>query len=194
MRELGVVERVVLREALDPLVAEGKAPPTRAAIAARERVQRFFEDAVAASAERFVEDAGRMKEDAEQRLREADASCLNLLGAVTHDLRGFLQALTWAIEAVGADAPASDRRQMRDVCRRNLADMAALLEELTDYGGLLGGQVRPEPETFAVDDFAGELVAAFNPLAQARGCGWRRTWRWSACSPTRAGCGKWPPT
>jgi len=169
VRELGVVERVVLRDGLDPLAMDGPASRARAAAAARERVQRFFEDAVAASAERFVQDAGRLRDDADSRMRKADASRLALLGAVTHDLRGFLQTLSLAIESVGSEASESERQRTRDVCRRNLADMGALLEELTDYGGLLAGQVRPEPESFVVAEFAGELVAAFNPLTQANG-------------------------
>ncbi|HEY0793416.1 MAG TPA: HAMP domain-containing sensor histidine kinase [Chthoniobacterales bacterium] len=169
VRELGVLERVVLREVLGPLVTGEKAARSRAAATARERVRQFFEDAVAASAERFVQDAGRARDDVERRLREADASRLALLGTVTHELRGYLQTLTWTLEAVGTEAPAADRQRMRDVCRRNLADMAALLAELTDYGGLLAGWVRPALETFAVADFAGELVGTFSPSAEASG-------------------------
>jgi signal transduction histidine kinase len=165
IRELGVV----LREGLDQLVAGGHAPQPRAIVAAREGVRWFFEDAVAASAERFVQDAGRERDQAEQRLRELDASRLLLLSVVTHELRGFLQILTLAMEAVGSEVAEAERQRMREVCRRNLADMGALLQELTDYGVLLAGQVRPELETFAVAGFAAEVANAFGPLARASG-------------------------
>ena len=84
VRELGVAERVLLREVLDPAVAGGEAPGPEAASLGRERIGRFFEDVVAASAERFARDAGRSVEDAHQRLRETSASRLALLQAVTH--------------------------------------------------------------------------------------------------------------
>jgi signal transduction histidine kinase len=131
--------------------------------------QRIFTYVKASSAERFLQDAGRERDEAEQRLRELDGSRLLLLSVVTHELRGILQTLTLAIEAVGSEAPEAERRRMRDVCRRNLGDMGALLQELTDYEVLLTGQVRPELETFAVGDFAAEVADAFGPLAQASG-------------------------
>jgi signal transduction histidine kinase len=167
VRELGVVERLVLREGLDPLVLEGKAAHPGAAVSARECIGWFFEDAVAASAERFIREAGQERDQAEQRLRELDASRLALLRTVTHELGGILQTLTLALEAVGAEAPDAERQRMREVCRRNLADMGALLRELTDYEVLLAGQVCPELETFAVADFAAAVADAFTPLAGA---------------------------
>ncbi|MBV8899100.1 MAG: HAMP domain-containing histidine kinase [Verrucomicrobia bacterium] len=169
VRELGVVESVVMREGLDALVAEGRAPCPEAIIAAREGVRWFFEDAVAASAERFVQQAGHARDEAEQRLRQLDASRMALLRTVTHELRGILQTLTLAIEAVAAEADEGDRARMQEVCRRNLADMGALLQELTDYQILLAGQVRPEVETVSVADFAATIVDAFGPLARASG-------------------------
>jgi signal transduction histidine kinase len=170
VRELGAVECIVLREGLDALVAEGKAPNLEAIVAAREGVRWFFEDAVAASAERFVQETGHARDEAEQRLRELDASRLAMLGTVTHELRGILQTLTLAIEAVATQGfDAEERVRMHEVCRRNLADMGALLQELTDYQVLLADQVRPEVETFSVADFAATVVNAFTPLAQASG-------------------------
>jgi signal transduction histidine kinase len=169
VRELGVVEAVVMREGLDALVAEGKAPCPEAIVAAREGVRWFFEDAVAASAERFVQEAGRARDEAEQRLREADASRLALLRTVTHELRGILQTLSLAIEAAVAEGTEVDRTRTQEVCRRNLADMGALLQELTDYQVLLADQVRPEIETFSVAEFAATVLDAFGPLARASG-------------------------
>ncbi|MBV9998282.1 MAG: HAMP domain-containing histidine kinase [Verrucomicrobia bacterium] len=167
VRELGVVECIVLREGLDVLVAEGKAPSTRAIVAAREGVRWFFEDAVAASAERFVQEASHARDEAEQRLHELDTSRLTMLRTVTHELRGILQTLTLAIESVIGEGNDSDRARVREVCRRNLADMGALLQELTDYQVLLAGQVRLEIESFSVADFAATVADAFSPLARA---------------------------
>lgn len=42
VRELGTVERVILREVLDPAVAGGEAPGPEAAALGRERIGRFF--------------------------------------------------------------------------------------------------------------------------------------------------------
>jgi signal transduction histidine kinase len=169
VRELGALECIVLREGLDTLVAEGKAPNPEAVVAAREGVRWFFEDAVAASAERFVQEASHARDEAEQRLRELDASRLAMLRTVTHELRGILQTLSLAIESVIGAGNDAERARMQEVCRRNLADMGALLQELTDYQVLLAGQVRPEIETFSVADFAATVVDAFSPLARASG-------------------------
>ena len=110
---------------------------------------------MAASAERFAQDAS--------------ASRLALLQAVTHELRGYLQTFTLGLSVVGSEAPEAERQRTAALCRRNLADMGALLEELTDYGLLLADQVRPEPATFGVVDFAREIEAGFSLLAQASG-------------------------
>ena len=77
--------------------------------------------------------------------------------------------MTLALEVVGSEAPEAERQRMVGLCRRNLDDQAALLEELTDYGLLLAGQVRPEPEAFGVADFAHEIEAAFGLLTRASG-------------------------
>jgi signal transduction histidine kinase len=47
--------------------------------------------------------------------------------------------------------------------------MSALVEELRDYGLLLAGRVRPEPQRLEVARFAEELAAAHRSAAQARG-------------------------
>lgn len=169
VRELAVAQRVILREVLDPAVGGGEAPGPEAASLGRERIGRFFEDVLAASSERFAQDAGRSLEGANRHLREISASRLALLQAVTHELRGYLQTFTLALDVVASGAPEAERQRMVAVCRRDLADMAALLEELTDYGVLLAGQVRPEPEAVGVADFAQGIAAGFGLLARASG-------------------------
>jgi signal transduction histidine kinase len=60
-------------------------------------------------------------------------------------------------------------RRRLALCTRQLADMSALVEELRDYGLLLAGRVRPEPQRLEVARFAEELAAAHRSAAQARG-------------------------
>ena len=161
LRELELLRRAVLGGPVAAFIrAQGLAP------AEAERVQdllgRFFEDGAAASAGRFIEGW-------RARLEAVDASRQQLLRAVTHELGNFVRGLTLVLSAVLPEVEGAEPRRMLALCTRQLADMSALVEELRDYGLLLAGQVRPEPERLEVARFAEEFAAAHRPLAQARG-------------------------
>ena len=161
LRELELLRRAVLGGPVAAFVrAQGLAPAEAEGV--QELVGRFFEDGAAASAGRFVEGW-------RARLEAVDASRQQLLRAVTHELGNFVRGLTLVLSAVTPEVEGSEPRRMLALCARQLADMSALVEELRDYGLLLAGQVRPEPQRLEVARLAEELAAAHRPLAQARG-------------------------
>jgi signal transduction histidine kinase len=98
-----------------------------------------------------------------------DASRVRLLAAVRHELGNLLRGQTLVLSAVAPEVERPEPRRMLALCTQNLADMSALVEELRDYGVLLAGEVRPEPERLEVARFAEETAEAHRPLIQARG-------------------------
>ncbi|MBV9489232.1 MAG: sensor histidine kinase [Verrucomicrobia bacterium] len=168
LRELGMLQRIVVLEGLvgflqeNGLADQGIGP-------ARNLISQFFEDVAVASTERFVEEWAAQLEAANQRLAAVDASRLQLLRAVTHELGGLLQALNLGVTMARQASTDADRQQMFVLCERNLADMAALVEELRDYGVLLRGELHPEWATFDPRSFAEEVAATLHLQAQGEG-------------------------
>lgn len=161
LRELGILRRAVLGGPVATFVrAHGlvQADEERA----RDLVGRFFEDCSAASAGRYIEGW-------RSQLEAVDAARLRLLGAVTHELGNLLRGLTLVLSAMTPEVERPEPRRMLALCMRQLADMSALVEELRDYGVLLAGEVRPEPERLEVARFAEDAAEAHRLLAQARG-------------------------
>jgi signal transduction histidine kinase len=161
LRELELMRRAVLSGPVAAFIRGQGLPPAEVE-RVHELMGRFFEDCAAASAGRFIEGW-------RARLEAADASRQQLLRAVTHELGNFVRGLTLVLSAVTPEVEGPEPRRMLALCMRQLADMSALVEELRDYGLLLAGQVRPEPQRLRVARFAEELAAAHRPLAQARG-------------------------
>ncbi|MBV9999728.1 MAG: sensor histidine kinase [Verrucomicrobia bacterium] len=168
LREFGVLQRIILFETLDAFAQQHELNETELK-PARDLLFRFFEDAAVASTERFFEEAAACLATANQRLAEIDASRLQLLRAATHELGGLLQALGFAISAGLQGMGETERRRMLTLCERNVADMAALLEELREYGLLLAGGAHPEWETFEVRNFAEDAIAAWRLYARETG-------------------------
>jgi signal transduction histidine kinase len=161
LRELELVRRAVLAGPVAAFIrAQGLLPAEAERV--QELVGRFFEDCAAASAGRFIEGW-------RSRLEATDASRRQLLCAVTHELGNFVRGLTLVLSAVTPEVEGSEPRRLLALCTRQLADMSALVEELREYGVLLAGEVRPEPQRLEVALFAEEIAAAHRPLAQARG-------------------------
>jgi signal transduction histidine kinase len=161
LRELELVRRAVLGGPVAAFIRERGLAPSEAE-RVQELVGRFFEDCTAASAGRFIEEW-------RTRLEAVDASRRQLLCAVTHELGNFVRGLTLVLSALTPEVEGSEPRRMLALCTRQLADMSALVEELREYGVLLAGEVRPEPQRLEVAPFAEEIAAAHRPLAQARG-------------------------
>lgn len=168
LRELGVLHRTILSDLLGSFLQE-QGLQDEDLRPARDLLSRFFEDAAVASTERFVEDGAMRLENVNRRLAEIDASRLQLLRAATHELGGLLQSLSFAIAAAVQGPGETERHGMLTLCERNVADMAALLEELREYGVLLAGGAHPEWETFDVRSFAEDAVAAWRLYAQNTG-------------------------
>lgn len=168
LRELGILHRLVALDGLYGFLREHRLK-SQTLGPARDLVSRFFEDVAVASTERFIEEWAARLESANRRLAAIDASRLQLLRVVTHELGGFLQTLSLGLATALHETREVARREMLAMCDRNLADMGALLEELRDYSVLLAGGTHVEWETFVVRTFAEEVAAALQLHAQDAG-------------------------
>ena len=175
LRELGTVHRLILRDAIRTFASSF--PDWRGEVdEAREVIGSFFEDASVGSAEEYVENFGSQLRkasksfaEANEKLNKTDASRLLLIRTVSHDLGNFLNSLTWVVNAFGPESNETERRKMIEVTERNLADMRALLGELTDYSVLLAGDVRPDFEEISLPSLCEDLSASFSQMAKANG-------------------------
>ncbi len=184
LRELGIVRHMVLVYGLDAFEDATPGLSRAGYRKIRECILRFFQETAAGSSEQFVEaehrqlqvlndrflEAGRSLEAANARLHTADASRLQLLRTVAHELRNALGALNGAVMVLGLDGIAdAERQKMFMICHRNFADMSHLLGELTDYAVLLDTHTRATVETFSPALLCDELAAAFRPVASVQG-------------------------
>ena len=175
LRELGTVHRLILQDAIRTFASSF--PDWRAEVdEAREVISSFFEDASVGSAEEYVENFGSQLRkasksfaEANEKLSKTDASRLLLIRTVSHDLGNFLNSLTWVVNAFGTEPDEAERRKMIEVTERNLADMRALLGELTDYSVLLAGEIQPAFEEILIPSLCEDLTASFSQMAKANG-------------------------
>ena len=65
---------------------------------------------------------------------------------------------------------------MIEVTERNLADMRALLGELTDYSVLLAGEIQPDFEEISLQSLCEGLAASFSQMARANGMLFKIQW------------------
>jgi len=175
LRELGTVHRLILRDAIRTFASSF--PDWGAEVdEAWEAISSFFEDASVGSAKEYVEKFGSQLRKvsksfavANEKLSKTDASRLLVIRTVSHDLGNFLNSLTWVMNAFGPEENETERRKMIEVTERNLADMRALLRELTDYSVLLAGDVRPDFEEISLPSLCEDLTASFSQMAKANG-------------------------
>jgi signal transduction histidine kinase len=173
LRELGIVRRLVFRHCLNGFLQLH--PELRAhGDDARDLINQFFEDATTGSVEQYVENFGTQLSETSQSLAEVnrrlvktDASRLALMRNISHDLGNFLNNVTWVVEAFSFEPDEVERAKMFEVTKRNLADMGALLRELTDYSILLAGDVRAEFELVSLPSFCEEIKASLSAMAKA---------------------------
>jgi signal transduction histidine kinase len=175
LREIGIIHRLLLREGLDGFF---QLHPDFSAIRedARDLTNQFFEDATSGSVEQYVQnytaqlnEAGHSLAKANERLQQTDASRLALIRTIAHDLGNFLTSLTWVVEAFGFESDEVERVRMLEVTKRNLADMSALVRELTDYSVLLAGDLKAEPEEISLSSLCEEVKESLSPMAVANG-------------------------
>jgi signal transduction histidine kinase len=167
VRELGLVHRAILEHAVErffdsnPQWIEGSK-------ATWKNLAGFFEDWIAGSVQRYVENYtaelrrvnGELLES-NKILNKTDAARLRLIRTVSHEISNVLNALqlTIALLKISDDPPR--REEMLRTCQRNVQDMGDLLDDLKNYSLLLNGIDEPEIEEIDLKPFASELESSF---------------------------------
>ncbi|MBV8227504.1 MAG: HAMP domain-containing histidine kinase, partial [Verrucomicrobia bacterium] len=182
VRELWTVHRLILRDVVRTFSAAF--PDWDSEVEeAEELVSSFFLDALVGSVEQYVENfasqlrkANESVTEANEKLSKTDISRLQLIRTVSHDLSNFLNSLTWVMSAFGHETDEAKRHKMIEVTERNLADMRALLGELTDYSVLLADQVEPDFEQISLRSLCEDLATSFSQMAKANGMRLKIQW------------------
>jgi signal transduction histidine kinase len=174
-RELGIVQRSIVDHGIETFFEEN--PQWADSIhKARRHLADFFEDSVAGSVQRYVENfteqlrtANAKLLIANENLSRIDESRLRLIRTVSHELANVLNALTLTVTLITAGHDETVRSEMLKVCQRNIQEMSELLNDLKDYSVLIAGGASLQIEEINVKVFGSDLESSFRALAQAAG-------------------------
>jgi two-component system sensor histidine kinase KdpD len=111
-----------------------------------------------------AQDRRRLEQEAldAEALRRSDVVKTALLRAVSHDLRSPLTSITTAIGALRNTElvfTARDRSELLETIAVDADRLARLVEDLLDLSRLESGGAAPEPEVWAFDELARDVVA-----------------------------------
>jgi signal transduction histidine kinase len=175
VRELGIVRQSTLEHGIAKFFAENS-QWVSSVHHAQKTLDIFFEDSVAGSVQRYVENfaeamgsANTQLLRANERLSRIDEARLRLIRTVSHELGNVLNALKFTITLVTTGNVEANRSEMLEICQRNVQEMSELLEDLRDYSVLISGAASVQIEEINVAVFASELEASFHAITQAAG-------------------------
>jgi len=175
IRELGIVHRSILDHGIEKFFEE-KSQWVNSINNARRNLGAFFEDSVAGSVQRYVENFTEQLRSTNAKLLKAneslsriDESRLQLIRTVSHELANVLNTLRLTITLVTTGNDEAIRSEMLDICQRNVQEMSDLLNDLKDYSVLIAGAASLQIEEINVRVFANELEASFHAITQAAG-------------------------
>ncbi len=175
VRELAIVERSILDHGIEKFFAENS-QWINDINHARRILDFFFEDSVAGSVQRYVENYTDQLQSANaklsivnQNLSRVDESRLRLIRTVSHELANVLNALTGTVSLISTGNDEAIRSEMLDSCQRNVREMSELLADLKDYSVLISGAAPVQIEEIDVAIFGSEIKASFHAMAQEAG-------------------------
>jgi signal transduction histidine kinase len=175
VRELGIVERSILDHGIGKFFEENS-QWINEIDHARRLLDFFFEDSLAGSVQRYVENYTDQLQSANaklsivnQNLSRIDESRLRLIRTVSHELANVLNALTGTVSLISTGNDEAIRSEMLVSCQRNVREMSELLADLKDYSVLISGAAPVQIEEIDVVIFAGEIKASFHAMAQEAG-------------------------
>jgi signal transduction histidine kinase len=175
VRELAIVERSILDHGIEKFFEENS-QWINDIDHARRILDFFFEDSVAGSVQRYVENYTDQLQTANaklsivnQNLSRIDESRLRLIRTVSHELANVLNALTGTVSLISTGNDEAIRAEMLDSCQRNVREMSELLSDLKDYSVLISGAAPVQIEEIDVAIFASEIKASFHAMAQEAG-------------------------
>ena len=176
LRELNIIRRMILRHGVNPFMRHQTNFTEAHNHKAHDLIERFFEDVEVGSIEQFTHNAqGKLRghgaelRAANAELAKVDASRLQLMRTVSHELRNILNGLSSALAVLSVEELESERQKMISICRRNFADMNSLLEELMNYSAILSGQMHRDVAAFDAGTLCEELTIGFRSRAEVRG-------------------------
>ena len=136
----------------------------------------FFEDSVAGSVQRYVENHTEELRQVNSRLLEAnrnlsriDGLRLRLIRTVSHEIANVLNTLNLTISFLTISDDQSSREEMLRTCQRNVQEMRDLLDDLKNYSLLLDGAESPQLEDIDVQTFCSELESSFHAMTEDAG-------------------------
>jgi signal transduction histidine kinase len=175
VRELGIVRLSILDHGIERFFAENS-QWLNSVNQAQRNFDVFFEDTIAGSVQRYVENFAEAMRSANAKLLKAneslsriDESRLRLMRTVSHELGNVLNALKFTITLVTTGNVEANRSEMLEICQRNVQEMSELLEDLRDYSVLIAGAASLQIEEINLGAFGSELEASFQAVAQAAG-------------------------
>jgi signal transduction histidine kinase len=175
VRELGIVRRSILEHGVEKFFAENSQWLSSVNHAQR-NLDVFFEDSVAGSVQRYVENFAEAMRSANSQLLKANESLsridearLRLMRTVCHELGNVLNTLKFTITLITTGNVEANRSEMLEICQRNVLEMSELLEDLRDYSVLIAGAASLQIEKINVGEFGSELEASFHAITQAVG-------------------------
>jgi signal transduction histidine kinase len=175
IRELGVVHRSTLEHGIEKFFEENS-QWIKSIDSARRILGAFFEDSVAGSVQRYVENFTEQLRSANaklllanENLNRIDESRLRLIRTVSHEIANVLNALRLTVTLIRSGNDEAIRSEMLDICERNVREMSELLTDLKDYSALIAGATPLQIEEIDVGVFGSELEASFHAMTQAAG-------------------------
>jgi signal transduction histidine kinase len=177
VRELWLVHKSILDNAIDKFF-ELNPKWVDQSKAAWKNLAGFFEDCVAGSVQRYVENYteelrlvnARLLE-ANKRLSKTDELRLRLMRTVSHEISNVLNTLNLTISFLSISDDQSNREDMVRTCKRNVQEMAELLDDLRNYSLLLQGADTPQLEDIDMPSFCADFESSF--LAMTKDAGLR---------------------
>jgi signal transduction histidine kinase len=175
IRELGIVQRSILDHGIEKFF-EDNSQWVNTENNARWILGAFFEDSVAGSVQRYVENFTQQLRSANtkllianEKLSRIDESRLRLIRTVSHELANVLNAMTVTVTLIGTHDDAAIRSEMLDICQRNVREMSEMLTDLKDYSMLISGAASVQIEEIDIGVFGSELQASFQAITQGAG-------------------------
>ena len=175
IRELGIVHQSILNHGIGRFF-ESNSQWVNNIGHARTDMGAFFEDSVAGSVQRYVENFTEQLRTANAKLTQAneslsrvDESRLRLIRTVSHELANVLNAMNLTITLVTTGHDEAMRSEMLGICQRNVREMSELLNDLKDYSVLIAGAASLQIEEINVRVFGSEIEASFHAVTQTTG-------------------------
>ena len=127
LRELNIIRRMILRHGVNPFMQQAAGFSEEHNNKAHDLIERFFEDVAIGSVEQYTHNqqghlvaSGAELQAANAELAKVDASRLQLMRTVSHELRNILNGLSSALAVLSVEELESERQKMQGICRRNL--------------------------------------------------------------------------